>query len=77
LIQTVQQTLELQPDARAVVFFTPYRPWLLEKDLAFFELAKSSGFRVEKILEKIMDEVLFEKDPGVCSLLPPATAFSH
>jgi len=47
-----------------LVFFTPYRPWLLEKDLAFFDLAKDSGFHVNKIFEKVMDKVLFEKDPG-------------
>ncbi|KAL1297470.1 hypothetical protein AAFC00_004995 [Neodothiora populina] len=43
LLQTVQQTLTRSEDARALVFFTPYRPWLLEKDLSFFELAASSG----------------------------------
>jgi nicotinamide N-methyltransferase len=69
LIQTVEQTLKRRSDARALVFFTPYRPWLLEKDLAFFDLAKSSGFEVEKIFEKIMDKVLFEKDPGVSSII--------
>jgi nicotinamide N-methyltransferase len=65
LIQTVQQTLDRNSDACALVFFTPYRPWLLEKDLAFFDLAKTSGFEVRKIFEKTMDKVLFEKDPGV------------
>jgi nicotinamide N-methyltransferase len=67
LIWTVQQTLQRKPDACALVFFTPYRPWLLEKDLAFFDLAKAGGFMVNKIFEKIMDQVLFEKDPGVSS----------
>jgi nicotinamide N-methyltransferase len=66
LIQTVQETLQRKPDACALVFFTPYRPWLLEKDLAFFDLAKAGGFRVQKIFEKTMEKVLFEKDPGVC-----------
>jgi nicotinamide N-methyltransferase len=65
LIKTVQQTLEKSSEACALVFFTPYRPWLLEKDLAFFDLAKEGGFHVEKIFEKVMDKVLFEQDPGV------------
>ena len=51
--------------SRALVFFTPYRPWLLESELAFFELARQSSFVVEKVTEKIMDRVMFEKDRGV------------
>jgi nicotinamide N-methyltransferase len=43
LIQTVQQTLKKSGEARAYVFFSPYRPWLLEKDLAFFEEAGKAG----------------------------------
>jgi nicotinamide N-methyltransferase len=65
LIQTVQLTLKRSPGAKAYVFFTPYRPWLLEKDLAFFDLAKEAGFVVEKTFEKIMEKVMFEEDPGV------------
>lgn len=65
LIKTVQMTLKKSPDARAYVFFTPYRPWLYEKDLAFFELAKESGFTVTKTFEKVMEKVMFEEDPGV------------
>jgi nicotinamide N-methyltransferase len=65
LIQTVELTLKKEPEARAYVFFTPYRPWLLEKDLAFFDLAREAGFRVEKTFEKVMDKVMFEEDPGV------------
>jgi nicotinamide N-methyltransferase len=65
LIKTVQLTLKKSPSAKAYVFFTPYRPWLLEKDLAFFNLAKDAGFVVEKTFEKVMDKVMFEEDPGV------------
>lgn len=65
LVLSVQQTLKKEPSAQALVFFTPYRPWLLQKDLAFFELAREGGFEVEKILEKVMDKVMFEEDPGV------------
>lgn len=49
----------------AYVWFSPYRPWLLEKDLAFFSLAESSGLRVEKRGERVVERVLFEEDPGV------------
>lgn len=69
LVSSVQKTLKKDPAAQALVFFTPYRPWLLEKDLAFFDLARDGGFVVEKMLEKVMDKVMFEEDPGV-SLLP-------
>jgi EEF1A N-terminal glycine/lysine methyltransferase len=65
LIKTVQMTLKKSADAKAYVFFTPYRPWLLEKDLAFFDLAREAGFVVEKTFEKVMDKVMFEEDPGV------------
>jgi nicotinamide N-methyltransferase len=65
LIATVQRTLKKDRDARAYVFFSPYRPWLLEKDLNFFEDARESGFRVEKTFEKVMEKVMFEEDPGV------------
>jgi nicotinamide N-methyltransferase len=65
LIKTVQLTLKKSPASKAYVFFTPYRPWLLEKDLAFFDLARDAGFTVEKTFEKVMDKVMFEEDPGV------------
>ncbi|KAK5124689.1 hypothetical protein LTR85_001402 [Meristemomyces frigidus] len=64
LLSSVQQMLKRTPEAQALVFFTPYRPWLLEKDLAFFELARGGGFAVEKIFEKVMEKVMFEEDPG-------------
>ncbi|OAK95544.1 hypothetical protein IQ06DRAFT_60653 [Phaeosphaeriaceae sp. SRC1lsM3a] len=64
LIKTVQITLTKSPEAKAYVFFTPYRPWLLQKDLAFFDLAKKAGFEVEKTFEKVMEKVMFEEDPG-------------
>ena len=68
LLLSVQQTLKKSPEAQALVFFTPYRPWLLEKDLAFFDLARAGGFVVEKILEKVMEKVMFEEDRGVSVL---------
>jgi EEF1A N-terminal glycine/lysine methyltransferase len=65
LISSVKQTLKRSPEALALVFFTPYRPWLLEKDLAFFDLAKDAGFAVEKLLEHVMEKTMFDNDPGV------------
>ena len=65
LVKTIQLTLKKAPSSRAYVFFTPYRPWLLEKDLAFFDLAREAGFTVTKTFEKVMDKVMFEEDPGV------------
>lgn len=65
LIKTVQMTLKKAAGSKAYVFFTPYRPWLLEKDLAFFDLAREAGFVVEKTFEKVMEKVMFEEDPGV------------
>ena len=61
--------LKKSADAKALVFFTPYRPWLLEKDLAFFDLAREAGFKVDKLLEKVMDRVMFDDDPGVSNNL--------
>lgn len=64
LVSTVLNTLAPTPDARALVFFTPYRPWLLDKDLAFFDLCHEKGLEVRKILEVLVDKVMFEEDRG-------------
>ena len=95
LLLSIRRTLARSADARAVVFFTPYRPWLLEKDLAFFELVQRVGSRqlngspanvdlseqqqeeetkmaedgfgplkVDKVLEHLMDDVMFKEDRG-------------
>lgn len=64
LITTVQKTLRRSSDARALVYFTPYRPRLLDRDLAFFDLAAEAGFVVEKKVETVMQDVMFEDDPG-------------
>lgn len=64
LVDTVAQCLKKVPDSVGLVFFTPYRPWLLEKDLHFFDIARSRGFIVDKIMEHTMDKVMFDKDPG-------------
>lgn len=64
LIRSIQLTLRKTPESVALVFFTPYRPWLLEKDLAFFDLAKAAGFEVTKTYETVMPEVMFQEDRG-------------
>jgi nicotinamide N-methyltransferase len=69
LLSSVQQMLKRSADAQALVFFTPYRPWLLQNDLAFFDLAKEAGFVVEKFFEHTMEKVMFEEDPGVSTRL--------
>lgn len=69
LVQSVKRTMKREKGAVAYVFFTPYRPWLLEKDLAFFDLAASEGLRVRKLGEDVMEKVMFEEDPGVSGAL--------
>ena len=65
LVSTILHTLSrTAPDARALVFFTPYRPSLLEKDMAFFDLCRGEGLEVEKVVEEVMEKVMFEGDKG-------------
>jgi nicotinamide N-methyltransferase len=64
LVSTMKQTLSKRDGAKAFVFFSPYRPWLLEKDLAFFDLAREEGFVVDKVLEEKMEKVMFQEDRG-------------
>lgn len=64
LLSTVQSTLSKEKGSKALVFFTPYRPWLYEKDMAFFDLVRAEGMRVEKVLEEKMEKVMFEEDRG-------------
>lgn len=53
-----------RPPPTALVFFTPYRPWLLDADLAFFDLCREAGLSVELLLEEKMEKVMFENDRG-------------
>lgn len=64
LLGSIKKTLKKSKDSTALVFFTPYRPWLLEKDMAFFDLVREGGMTVEKVLEVKMEKVMFEKDRG-------------
>ena len=64
LVLTILQTLSRTSDARALVFFTPYRPWLLEKDMEFFHVCRDKALEVEKVVEEVMEKVMFEEDKG-------------
>ena len=64
LLSTVRLTLRQNQAAKALIFFTPYRPWLYENDMAFFDLAREAGIKVEKILQHTMETVMFPDDRG-------------
>ncbi|KAK5062897.1 hypothetical protein LTR84_004973 [Exophiala bonariae] len=64
LLNTLTQCLKRTSESVALVFFTPYRPWLLDKDLKFFDISRNSGFVVDKVMEHTMEKVMFDKDPG-------------
>ena len=64
LVSSIHLMLRRKSNSRVLVFFTPYRPWLLEKDLEFFNFAKEGGFIVEKVLETVMEKAMFVDDRG-------------
>lgn len=64
LVATITGTLSRRAGSKALVFFSPYRPWLYAKDMAFFDVVRGAGFVVEKVLEEKMGRVMFEGDPG-------------
>ena len=64
MISTILDSLARTPEARALVFFTPYRPWLLKKDLAFFALCGEKGLEARKVIKEVMEKVMFEDDRG-------------
>ncbi|KAL8767995.1 MAG: hypothetical protein Q9209_005666 [Squamulea sp. 1 TL-2023] len=64
LVSSIQSTLVRSSRARALVFFTPYIPWKFDKDMAFFDLARKGGFQITKVLETVMDRVMFKDDRG-------------
>lgn len=51
----------LAKDGKALVVFSPHRPWLLNADLQFFETAKEHGLKPEKI-EMVNWKPMFEED---------------
>ncbi|KAL2057194.1 hypothetical protein ABVK25_002247 [Lepraria finkii] len=64
LVSTILDTLAHTSEAEALVFFTPYRPWLLENDMAFFDLCRDKGLEVQRVVEEVMEKVMFEDDKG-------------
>lgn len=66
LVSSIQTTLKRAPEPRALVFFTPHRPWLFDRDMAFFDLAREAGFVVEKVLERRLEHAMrVEGGPAV------------
>lgn len=63
LVVSVQKTLKKTAEAKALVLFTPHRPWLFDQDMAFFDLATEMGLVVEKVLEKTMERPMVEDGP--------------
>lgn len=62
LLQTTQDLLD--KNGKALIVFSPHRPWLLNDDLDFFTKAeKEFNFNVEKI-EMVNWEPMFEGDKG-------------
>ncbi|KAL6865784.1 Protein N-terminal and lysine N-methyltransferase efm7 [Amphichorda felina] len=64
LVKTIRETLRAGPDSVAYVFFTSYRPWKKDLDMAFFDVARDAGFEVEQVEERRLEKPLFENDPG-------------
>ncbi|CAR25252.1 Protein N-terminal and lysine N-methyltransferase EFM7 [Lachancea thermotolerans] len=59
LLQTTKDLLA--QDGKALVVFSPHRPWLLNDDLQFFETAKDFALVPEKI-EMVNWKPMFEED---------------
>lgn len=65
LVRTIVQAMRKSVESVAYVFFTPYRPWLLERDMAFFRMCEEGGLlKVEKVWEERVERVMFEGDRG-------------
>lgn len=65
LVRTILRVMKRRVESVAYVFFTPYRPWLLERDMAFFAMCEGSGaLKVEKVWEERVERVMFEGDRG-------------
>lgn len=64
LVSTIRATLTRSPDAKALIFFTPYTPWKFDKDMAFFDLAREGGLQVTQVIERVMDKLMFKDDRG-------------
>lgn len=61
LLRTVKDLLAV--DGKALVVFSPHRPWLLEKDLKFFETCQEFGL-ASQLIEMVNWKPMFDNDPG-------------
>lgn len=59
LLSTCRKTLKKL--GRALVVFSPHRPWLLEADLQFFETCEEHELKAEKI-EMVNWKPMFDED---------------
>ena len=64
LVKTIAETMSKDGEAAAYVFFTSYRPWKQDKDMAFFDVAREAGLEVQQVSERKLDKPLFDGDPG-------------
>lgn len=64
LVKVIETTMSRRRESKAFVFFTSYRPWMQERDMSFFDLARERAFLVEKVFEKKLEKPMFENDPG-------------
>jgi EEF1A N-terminal glycine/lysine methyltransferase len=62
-VKALQLNLERNPDSRVYVFYTHHRPWLKEKDLEFFDVAREAGFLMEEVLVEHV-QPMFKEDRG-------------
>ncbi|CAG9999009.1 unnamed protein product [Clonostachys byssicola] len=64
LVKTIRETMRRSPESVAYVFFTSYRPWKKDLDMAFFDVARDAGLEVEQVEEVHLEKPLFKDDPG-------------
>lgn len=76
LVKTIRETLNKAPESVAYVFFTSYRPWMRDKDMAFFDVARAAGFEVVQVLDKKLEKPLFENDPGDLEIQKTVSGFT-
>jgi nicotinamide N-methyltransferase len=62
LVKTIKEAMK--EEGTAYVFFTSYRPWMREKDMKFFDVAREAGMEVVKVEEVRLEKPMFEGDPG-------------
>lgn len=75
LVKTIKETMRESPDSVTYVFFTSYRPWKREKDMAFFDVAREAGLKVENVQETKLDKPLFDNDPGDLDIQKTVSGF--